>query len=85
MRIRILSQLKTGLGIDKILEALVERVPCPVGKTDTLHLMIFDSFYNSFRGIEAYFKIVNGELKKGKKLNSWLLEKNILPLMKSET
>ena len=63
------ASAKTGLGIDKILEAIVERVPHPVGKTDApLQAMIFDSVYNSFRGIEAYFKIVNGVLKKGEKV-----------------
>ena len=63
------ASAKTGLGIDKILEAIIERVPHPIGKTDApLQAMIFDSVYNSFRGIEAYFKIVNGELKKGEKV-----------------
>ena len=62
------ASAKTGLGIDKILEAIVERIPHPVGKTDAFAAMIFDSVYNSFRGIEAYFKIVNGELKKGEKV-----------------
>ena len=63
------ASAKTGLGIDKILEAIVERVPCPVGEKEApLQAMIFDSVYNSFRGIEAYFKIVNGELKKGEKV-----------------
>ena len=63
------ASAKTGLGIDKILEAIVEKVPHPVGKTDApLQAMIFDSVYNSFRGIEAYFKIVNGVLKKGEKV-----------------
>ena len=63
------ASAKAGLGIDKILEAIVERVPHPVGETEApLQAMIFDSVYNSFRGIEAYFKIVNGELKKGEKV-----------------
>ena len=63
------ASAKTGLGINKILEAIIERVPHPIGKKDApLQAMIFDSVYNSFRGIEAYFKIVNGELKKGDKV-----------------
>ncbi len=63
------ASAKTGLGIDEILEAIVERIPHPIGEKDApLQAMIFDSVYNSFRGIEAYFKIVNGELKKGDKV-----------------
>jgi GTP-binding protein LepA len=60
---------KTGLGVDKILEAIVERVPAPVGNNDApLQALIFDSVFNSFRGIIAYFKVVNGEIKKGDKV-----------------
>ena len=63
------ASAKTGLGIEKILEAIVERIPHPIGEKDApLQAMIFDSVYNSFRGIEAYFKIVNGEIKKGEKV-----------------
>jgi len=63
------ASAKTGLGIEKILEAIVERIPHPIGEKDSpLQAMIFDSVYNSFRGIEAYFKIVNGEIKKGEKV-----------------
>ena len=63
------ASAKTGLGIDEILEAIVERIPHPVGDNNApLQAMIFDSVYNSFRGIEAYFKIVNGEIKKGEKV-----------------
>jgi len=57
---------KTGLGVDKILEAIVERVSAPKGDPDApLQAMIFDSVYNPFRGIIAYFRILNGRLKKG--------------------
>ena len=60
---------KTGLGVDKILEAIVARVPAPVGDNDApLQALIFDSVFNSFRGIIAYFKVVNGEIKKGDKI-----------------
>ena len=70
------ASAKTGLGIDKILEAIVKRVPHPVGDKDApLQAMIFDSVYNSFRGIEAYFKIVNGEIKKGEKVKFMATEK----------
>ena len=56
---------KTGLGVDEILEAIVERVPAPKGNPDApLQAVIFDSVFNPFRGIIAYFKIVNGTLRK---------------------
>jgi len=57
---------KTGEGVDLILEAIVERVPPPVGDPDApLQCLIFDSVFNSFRGIIAYFKIENGTIRKG--------------------
>ena len=55
---------KTGMGIDDVLKAIVERVPAPEGDPDApLQALIFDSVFNPFRGIIAYFKIVNGVLK----------------------
>ena len=63
------ASAKTGVGIEGILAAIVERVPQPKGDTNApLQAMIFDSVYNTFRGIEAYFKILNGEIKKGQKV-----------------
>jgi GTP-binding protein LepA len=60
---------KTGLGIEDILRAIVELVPPPVGEpTKELQALIFDSVFNSFRGIIAYFKVVNGEIRKGDKV-----------------
>ena len=60
---------KTGQGIEEILKAVVERVPHPVGDTDApLQALIFDSVFNSFRGIIAYCKIENGSIKKGDKV-----------------
>lgn len=57
---------KTGLGVDEILEAIVERIPAPTGDSDApLQCLIFDSMFNPFRGIIAYFKIVNGTVSKG--------------------
>jgi len=57
---------KTGQGVLEILEAIVERIPAPKGKLDApLQALIFDSVFNSFRGIIAYFRIFNGEIKKG--------------------
>ncbi|QQL51373.1 translation elongation factor 4 [Mucilaginibacter ginkgonis] len=56
---------KTGLGVHDVLRAIVERVPAPVGDPEApLQALIFDSVFNSFRGIIAYFKVVNGEIKK---------------------
>lgn len=60
---------KTGEGVEDILNAVVERIPCPSGNSDApLQSLIFDSVFNSFRGIIAYFKIVNGSIKKGDKV-----------------
>ena len=57
---------KTGQGVDDILNAVVDRIPCPTGDEDApLQALIFDSVFNSFRGIIAYFKIINGSIKKG--------------------
>jgi GTP-binding protein LepA len=60
---------KTGLGIPDILKAIIERIPAPVGDPEApLQALIFDSVFNSFRGIIAYYKVVNGEIKKGDKV-----------------
>jgi GTP-binding protein LepA len=60
---------KTGIGIEDILNAVVERIPQPKGDPDApLQALIFDSVYNSFRGIEVYFRIYNGTLAKGDKV-----------------
>ncbi|NLD24191.1 MAG: elongation factor 4 [Bacteroidales bacterium] len=57
---------KTGVGIEEILGAIIERVPAPSGDPEApLQALIFDSVFNSFRGIIAYFKIKNGSIKKG--------------------
>ena len=60
---------KTGEGVDEVLRAVVERVPHPVGdESAPLQALIFDSVFNSFRGIIAYFKILNGSIKKGQQV-----------------
>ena len=60
---------KTGLGVDKILDAVINRIPAPQGDENApLQAMIFDSVFNPFRGIIAYFRIRNGVLKKGQKV-----------------
>ena len=60
---------KTGLGVENILEAIVERVPAPKGEPEApLQAMIFDSVYNPFRGIIAYYRVLDGLIKKGDKV-----------------
>ncbi len=60
---------KTGFGVDNILAAIIERVPAPKGDPNApLQALIFDSVYNTFRGIETYFRVFNGEIKKGQKI-----------------
>ena len=63
------ASAKTGLGIEDILLAIIERIPPPKGKVDApLQALIFDSVYNPFRGVETYFRVVNGKIKKGQKI-----------------
>jgi GTP-binding protein LepA len=60
---------KTGQGVDEILKAVIERVPAPGGDPNApFQALIFDSVFDSYRGINAYFKVVNGEIKKGEKV-----------------
>lgn len=62
----ILASAKEGKGIEEILKAVVHRIKPPKGKVDApLQAMIFDSVFNSFRGIEVYFRVFNGSIKKG--------------------
>jgi len=65
----LLASGKSGIGIEEILQAIVERIPAPSGNQDApLQALIFDSVFNSFRGIIIYYRIVNGSLKKGDKI-----------------
>ena len=60
---------KTGFGVGNIIQAIIDRVPAPKGDPDApLQALIFDSVYNSYRGIETYFRIMNGEIKKGQRI-----------------
>ncbi|WP_299062839.1 translation elongation factor 4 [uncultured Polaribacter sp.] len=60
---------KTGFGVDNILAAIIDRIPAPKGDPDApLQALIFDSVYNSYRGIETYFRVLNGEIKKGQRI-----------------
>ena len=62
----ILASAKTGEGIEGILRGIIDRVPAPNGNPDSpLQALIFDSVFNPYRGIETYFKVVNGKLSKG--------------------
>ena len=63
------ASAKTGLGIKNILEAIINRVPCPSGNVSKpLQALIFDSVYNPFRGIETYFRVIDGSIKKNQKI-----------------
>ncbi len=63
------ASAKTGIGIEEILTAVIERIPAPQGNPEeSLQALIFDSVYNSFRGVETYFRVLNGEIKKGQKI-----------------
>jgi GTP-binding protein LepA len=67
---------KTGMGVYDILEAIVNRVPAPKGNLNApLQALIFDSVFNSFRGIIAYFKVINGEIKKGDRVKFFATKK----------
>jgi len=67
---------KTGIGVYDILEAIVNRIPSPKGSPEEpLQALIFDSVFNSFRGIIAYYKVVNGRIKKGDKVKFVATEK----------
>ena len=65
----LLASGKTGQGVKEVLDAIIERVPAPKGDPEApLQALIFDSVFNSFRGIIAYFKVVNGSIKPGDKV-----------------
>ncbi|SFB76190.1 GTP-binding protein LepA [Zunongwangia mangrovi] len=59
------ASAKTGIGIEEILHAIITRIPAPSGKVDApLRALIFDSVYNPFRGVETFFRVINGSIKK---------------------
>jgi GTP-binding protein LepA len=63
------ASAKTGLGIQEILTAIIDRVPAPKGSPDEpLQALIFDSVYNPFRGVETCFRVINGSIRKGQKI-----------------
>ena len=68
---------KTGFGVEKILAAIIEHVPAPKGNLDEpLQALIFDSVYNPFRGVETYFRVINGSIKKGQNIKFIATGKN---------
>lgn len=65
----LLASGRTGLGVDKVLEAIVTKIPAPKGDPEApLQALIFDSVFNSFRGIIVYYRILNGRIRKGDKV-----------------
>ncbi len=71
------ASAKTGIGIEEILSAIIERIPPPSGKVDApLRALIFDSVYNPFRGVETYFRVINGSIKKGQNIKFVATNKN---------
>lgn len=71
------ASAKTGLGIEEILSAIIERIPPPSGKPDApLRALVFDSVYNPFRGVETYFRVINGSIKKGQHIKFVATDKN---------
>ena len=70
---------KTGQGVEDILRAIVERIPAPEGDPDApLQALVFDSVFNSFRGVEAYYKVVNGTIHQGEKVKFMATGKSYL-------
>ena len=71
------ASAKTGLGIDNILKAIIEVIPAPKGEPNQpLQALVFDSVFNPFRGIETYFRIINGSIRKGQKIKFLATEKS---------
>ena len=71
------ASAKTGLGIKEILKSIIEKIPSPKGnENESLQALIFDSVYNPFRGIETFFKVINGTIKKGQKIRFLATQKS---------
>ncbi len=70
------ASAKTGIGMNEILSAVIGRIPAPEGDEEApLQALIFDSVYNPYRGIEAYFKVINGKINKGAKVKFFATDK----------
>jgi GTP-binding protein LepA len=71
------ASAKTGLGIEAILTAIIDRIPAPKGDANApLRALIFDSVYNPFRGVETYFRILNGKIRKGQRIQFMATKKS---------
>ena len=71
------ASAKTGLGIQEILKSIIEKIPSPKGnENESLQALIFDSVYNPFRGVETFFRVINGTIKKGQKIRFLATPKN---------
>ena len=71
------ASAKTGLGIEAILTAIIDRIPAPKGDASApLRALIFDSVYNPFRGVETYFRILNGKIRKGQRIQFMATKKS---------
>ncbi|MDM9629844.1 translation elongation factor 4 [Robiginitalea aurantiaca] len=70
------ASAKTGIGIKDILKAIIERIPAPQGDpSEPLRALVFDSVYNPFRGVETYFRVIDGEIRKGQRIKFVATEK----------
>ena len=71
------ASAKTGVGIEEILSAIIDKIPSPKGNLDDpLQALIFDSVYNPFRGVETYFRVINGSITKGQKIKFMATQKD---------
>lgn len=72
----VLCSAKTGLGVDEILEAIVQRIPCPKGDSDApLQALVFDSKFDAYKGVMLYVRVVNGSLRKGMSIRMMATDK----------
>ena len=74
----VLASAKNGIGIEDILEAIVQRIPAPnYDENSPLKALIFDSFFDDYRGVITYIKVLDGSIKKGDKIKIWSTEKEL--------
>ena len=74
----VLASAKNGIGIEDILEAIVQRIPAPnYNENAPLKALIFDSFFDDYRGVITYIKVLDGNIKKGDKIKIWSTEKEL--------